>query len=150
MAEDIQTTETAIADAEPKTTARKAPARKPAAKPEVVESNVRKIAERAQEISRNPLLATLGFYGKAFDQLNEQFSALKEQVERRRGQATDLYAELLKRGEEVEAEARETFNNIKFPSLKELTDREALEARLEKARGRFAELKESVGFKTAA
>jgi hypothetical protein len=176
MAEDIKTTddvatETAKASAQRKTTAAKAPAKrktaakkpaagtpiarkkfakKAAAAEEVAQGAASKLAGRAQEASRQALLASLGFYGKAFDQLQDQFSGLQERLEQRREQASDLYAELVKRGEKVEADAREAFEGIDISSLRELTDREALEARLEKGRARFIELKESFGFKTAA
>jgi hypothetical protein len=173
MAEDIKTTETVETTAKKTTAKRKAPTKKPAAKKTVakkaapkakaVESTAKKLAERAQDVSRKVFLANLGFYGKAFDQAQEQFNALQEQVEQRRGQASDLYAELVKRGEVVETDARELIEGIDLSKLKELadrealeaklkelTDREALEAKLEKARARFDELKASVGFKTAA
>jgi hypothetical protein len=173
MAEDIKTTETVETVAKKTTAKRKAPAKKPAAKKpaakqaaaktETAESTAKKLAERAQDVSRQVLMANLGFYGKVFDQAQEQFGALKEQLEARRGQASDLYAELVKRGESVEADAVKFIDGIDLSKLKELadrealeaklkelTDREALEARLEQARERFAELKASVGFKTAA
>jgi hypothetical protein len=115
-----------------------------------VESAAKKLAERAQQASRNAFLASLGFYGKAFDQVQEQFNSLQEQIEQRRSQAADLYNELVKRGEKVEAEARVKFDEIEIPSLNELADRKALEAKLQQARERFAELKESIRFKSAA
>jgi hypothetical protein len=130
--------------------ARKKVAKKAATAEDVAQGAAGKLAERAQDISRQALLASLGFYGKAFDQLQEQFSSLQDQVEQRREQASELYAELVKRGEKVEADAREAFDDIDIPSLDNLTDREALDAKLEKARARFAELKDSFGFKTAA
>lgn len=152
-----------------KTTARKAPAkrktaakRKTTAKSTVKKANTRarkttaqaektvsKLADRAQETSRKAFLASLGFYGKAFDQVQEQFNSLQDKVETRRSQASELYEELVTRGEKVETDARDVFEDIELPSLASLTDREALEARLDKARERFAELKESVGFKSA-
>ncbi len=119
-------------------------------KAENVESAAKELAELAQQASRNAFLASLGFYGKAFDQVQEQFNALQEQVEQRRSQAADLYNELVKRGEKVEAEARVKFDEIEIPSLNELADRKALEAKLQQARERFAELKESIRFKNAA
>jgi hypothetical protein len=140
MAEDIKSTDNVNAEAEQAVVE----------KAQAAESSIKTLAERAQNISRQALLAGLGFYGKAFDQLQDQFSGLQERLEQRREQASDLYAELVKRGEKVEADAREAFEGIDISSLRELTDREALEARLEKGRARFIELKESFGFKAAA
>ncbi len=114
------------------------------------EKTLVKLSKRAQEAGRKAFLASLGVYGKAFDQAQEQFSALQDQVEARRNKASDLYADLVKRGEKVEADAREAFDDIEVPSFEDLTDRKALEAKLEEARARFAELKESIGFKKAA
>ncbi|MFV0275679.1 MAG: hypothetical protein ACK5HY_00605 [Parahaliea sp.] len=139
-----------------KTTARKAPAqrkstvRKASRKIENAEKSAAKFADRAQEASRRAFLASLGFYGKAFDQVQEQFQNLQDQMEDRRHKAADLYDELVKRGEKVEADARDAIEDIELPSLNSLTDRKALEAKLEKARARFEELKGSFTFKSAA
>lgn len=159
-----------------KTTTRKAPAkRKTAAKKSTVRSNVRKVenkaasyerkakkastkveksanklADRAQEAGRKAFLASLGFYGRAFDQAQEQFKSLQEQMEDRRTKASDLYAELVKRGEKVESDAKSAIDDIELPRLESLADRKALEAKLEKARVRFSELKDSVSFRSAA
>ncbi len=164
------------APAKRKTTARKAPAkRKTAAKKSTVRSNVRsvenkaaayerkakkaskdveksagKFADRAQEAGRKAFLASLGFYGRAFDQAQEQFKSLQEQMEDRRAKASDLYAELVKRGEKVESDAKSAIDDIDLPRLEGLADRKALEAKLEQARERFNELKGSVSFKSAA
>ena len=124
--------------------------RKAERKLDEAEKSAKKFADRAQEASRKAFLASLGFYGKAFDQVQDQFSSLQEQMESRRSKASDYYAELVKRGEKVESDARDALDDIEFPSFDGLTDRKALEAKLEEARARFAELKESVGFKSAA
>jgi hypothetical protein len=109
-------------------------------------------AARAQEAGRNAFLASLGFYGKAFDQAQEQFSHLQEQLEERRGKAETLYQELVSRGRKVERDAREALQEIELPRLEldSLTDRKRLDEQLDKARARFKELKENMGLKNIA
>jgi hypothetical protein len=167
MAEaNTQAKSTGAAKAAPKrkTTARKRPAAKTAARKTTARktSTARKsaprrkaaarndFATRAREASRKAFLASLGFYGKAYDQVEEQFNGVQKQLEARRKKADKLYAELVKRGEKVEKQARSAFDDLELPKLDGLADRKELEARLDKARERFSELKESVGFKTAA
>ena len=124
---------------------RKAATRKPAAKKSSVE-----FADRAQEAGRNAFLAGLGFYGKAYDQAQEQFSNLQDQLEDRRKKADKLYKELVKRGKKVEKDAKGALEDLPKLELDSLTDRKKLDKRLDKAKARFEELKESVGFKSAA
>ncbi|MFT6955390.1 MAG: hypothetical protein ACJAYC_000385 [Halieaceae bacterium] len=109
-------------------------------------------ANRAQEAGRNAFLASLGFYGKAFDQAQDQFNTLQDQLEERRAKADKSYKELVKRGTKVEKNAKGAIKDIEFPKfdLDSLTDRAKLEAQLDKAKARFEELKASVSFKTAA
>lgn len=109
-------------------------------------------AARAQEAGRNAFLASLGFYGKAFDQAQEQFSHLQEQLEERRGKAETLYQELVTRGRRIEKDAWEALQEIELPrlELESLTDRKRLEDQLDKARARFQELKETMGLKNIA
>lgn len=110
------------------------------------------LAARAREASRNAFLASLGFYGKAFDQVQEQFNSVQSQLEARRKKADKLYVELVKRGEKVEKQARNAIDDIELPRIDfdSITDRKKLEAQLDKARERFSELKDSVRFKPAA
>lgn len=110
------------------------------------------LAARAQEAGRNAFLASLGFYGKAFDQVQEQFSSLQSQLETRRKTANKTYADLVKRGTRVEKDAKGLIKDIDLPRLEldSLTDRKKLEAKLDRARARFNELKSSVGLKSAA
>lgn len=109
-------------------------------------------AERAQETSRNAFLASLGFYGRAFDQLQEQIQKLQQQLEARRTKANSFYEELVKRGEKVEADAKNAIDELEIPAvnIENIANRENLDAQLEKAKARFSELKETVSFKTAA
>lgn len=138
-----------------KTAAKRKPAvkRKPAAKRKPVAKKARnEFAAKAQEASRNAFLAGLGFYGKAFDQAQEQYKSIQDQMEDRRKKADKLYKELVKRGQKVEKNARVALKDIELPKLEldSLTDRKKLDKQLKKVRSRFAELKETVGLKSAA
>ena len=74
-------------------------------------------------------------------------SQLVEQIEVPSEQVTEV-----KRGKKVEKDARKAVDDIDLPKLEleSLTDRKKLEARLDKAKARFEDLKDSVNFKTAA
>jgi hypothetical protein len=125
--------------------------RKPAAK-RASKKSTNDFAARAQEAGRNAFLASLGFYGKAFDQAQDQYSSMQDQLEDRRKKADKMYKELVKRGKKVEKKAKGRLDDIELPKfeLNSLTDRKKLEKRMDKAKARFEELKETVGFKTAA
>lgn len=135
-----------------KATAKRTTAKKPAAKKAADKKASPEFATRARENGRKAFLASLGFYGKAFDQAQEQFSNLQDQLKDGRGNADKLYEELVKRGEKVEADAKNKIDELEIPKfeLEGLTDRAKLEAQLEKAKARFEELKEKVNFKSAA
>jgi len=128
-----------------KTVAKRKPAvkRKPAAKKSTKRSSS-EFVSRAREVSREAFLASLGFYGKAYDQVQEQFSNMQDQLEERRGKADDLYRELVKRGEKVEKDARKAIDDLDLPKLEldSLADRKKLEKQMNKAKERFEELKE--------
>ena len=134
-----------------KPAARKVAARKPAAK-RTARNSTPDFAVRAQEAGRNAFLASLGFYGKAYDQAQEQFNNIQDQLEARRKKADKAYKELVKRGKKVEKDAKKAVDEIELPKLEleSLTDRKKLEQQLKKAKSRFAELKETVGLKSAA
>lgn len=151
--------------AEKAKTAAKAAARKPAAKRKPTARRKPAAAERAaprkstpdftanaQETGRNVFLAGLGFYGKAYDQAQEQLDSLQKQLQARRKNADKVYKELVKRGKKVEKDARGAIGDFEMPKLEldNLTDRKKLEKQLKKARVRFEELKESVRLKSAA
>ena len=140
-----------------KTTAKKATAkRKPVARKAAPKKTARKAAPdfsaRAQEAYRNAFLASLGFYGKAFDQVQEQFNTLQDQLEARRAKTDKACKELVKRGAKVEKDAKKAINDIDLPKLEldNLTDRKKLDAQLKKAKARFEELKDTLNFKAAA
>ena len=130
-----------------KVTAKKAAARKAAPK-KAAKKSTNDFTARAQETGRKAFLASLGFYGKAFDQVQDQFNDLQDQLTARRKKANKTYSDLVKRGEKVE----KAFDDIELPEIKleSLTDRKKLDAQLKKAKARFSDLKESVSFKAAA
>jgi hypothetical protein len=126
--------------------------RKPATKRAPAKKAAPDFAVSAQETGRSVFLASLGVYGKAYDQAQEQLSGLQKQMETRRKKADKMYKELVKRGEKVEKDAKGVIKDIDLPKLEldSLTDRKKLEARLKKAKARFADLKGSLRFKSAA
>lgn len=143
--------------AAPKKTATKAKRkpvakRKPTPKRAAPKKSAPDFATTAQDTGRNVYLAGLGFYGKAYDQAQEQLSSLQQRMEQRRKKADKLYKELVKRGEKLEKDAKGAIQDIELPKLdlENLTDRKKLEQRLGKAKARIAELKKSVRFKAAA
>ena len=158
MAENTKTAPKTAAKRKP--AARRKPAakrkpvakRKPAAKRAASRKSTPDFAANDQETGRNVLLAGLGFYGKAYDQAQEQIESLQKRLETRRKKADKMYKELVKRGEKVEKDARGVIKDIDLPKLEldDLTDRKKLEKRLNKAKARFEDLKDSVSFKSAA
>ena len=135
-----------------KKVAAKKPAARKAAPRKAAKKSTNDFSARAQETGRKAFLASLGFYGKAFDQVQEQFDDLQDQLEARRKKANKLYTDLVKRGEKVEKATKSRIDDIELPEFKleSLTDRKKLDAQLKKARARFEELKESFSFKSAA
>lgn len=143
-----------------KPAARKVAAKKPTARKAAPKKAAKKAAKkatneftaRAQEAGRKAFLANLGFYGKAFDQVQDQFSTMQDRLEERRNKASKMYSELVKRGEKVEKATKSRIDDIDMPEFKleSLADRKKLEAQLDKAKARFSELKENFNFKNAA
>ncbi len=126
--------------------------RKPVAKRAAPKKSTSDLAISAQDTGRTVFLAGLGFYGKAYDQAQEQINSLPKQLEERRKKANKLYKELVKRGEKLEKDAKSAMQDIELPKLEldTLTDRKKLGQQLKKAKARFVELKKSVRFKSAA
>jgi len=130
--------------------AKKAPAKKkPAAKTRANAKAKTRARPKAIDTGRKALLAGLGVYGKAYDQVLEQFATLQEQVDEaqnrlaeRRKQAEDLYKSLVKRGTAVEKEALKALADLELDSL---ADRSKLEAQMKKAKSRFDDLKTKFG-----
>lgn len=136
-----------------KTAAKKAPAKKATAKKTTsrAKTSAQKPAAKrdlravAVETGRNALRAGLGVYGKAYDQMQEQFEALQKQVDEaqsrldsRRKQAEELYESLVKRGAIVEQDALKAFEDLELDAL---TDRSKLEEQMTKAKARFEALR---------
>ncbi len=150
MAEKTKkTTKTARKPAAKHKTAAK---RKPTVKRIAPKYSAPELAVNVQETGRTVFLAGLGFYGKAYDQAQEQLSGLQKQLVVQRKKADELYKELVKRGEKLEKDAKSALKDIELPKLEldNLTDRKRLEQQLKKAQTRFNELKKSVRFKSAA
>ena len=126
--------------------------RKPVAKRAAPKKSAPDFAVSAQDTGRTVFLAGLGLYGKAYDQAQEQINSLPKQLEERRKKADKMYKELVKRGVKLEKDAKIAMQDIELPKLElgSLADRKKLEQQLKKAKARFAELKKSVRFKSAA
>jgi esterase/lipase len=144
--------------AETATKAKRKPAtkRKPVAKRKLATPSKPKkaattFAATAQDTGRTVLLAGLGFYGKAYDQAQEQLNGLQQLMAQRRKQADKVYKELVKRGEKLEKDAKSALKEIELPRL-ELSslDRKKLEQQLTKAKARLNEFKDTVRVKIAA
>jgi hypothetical protein len=160
MADEINTAVKKVTKAAAKAAPKRKPAAKrkvaakakPAARKTTAKKAAPEFAARAQEAGRNAFLAGLGFYGKAYDQAQEQFNSAQSQLEDRRKKADKLYKELVKRGKKVEKDAKIAIKDIDLPKLEldSLADRKKLDKQLKKAKARFAELKQNVRFKTAA
>lgn len=133
-------------------TRRTAAKAKPAAAKTRAKAKPETAKESAFELPRKAVLAGLGVYGKAFDEVQTRLKSLNEGLEAQRGKASELYKELVARGEKVETEAKEKLADIdtsKF-AIAKLADREAIEARIEKAKGRFERLRKAAGLNKVA
>ena len=136
------------APAKRKTAAKKATAKKTTAKRKPAAKKPADLKARAAATGRSALLAGLGVYGKAYDQMLEQFEALQKQVDEaqdalneRRSKAEALYVGLVKRGEIVEKDAIKAFDELELDAL---TDRKMLEEQMNKAKARFEALREKL------
>lgn len=110
------------------------------------------LQSRVSEASRKAFLASLGFYGMAYDQFQDQLKTVESELSARRKKADKLYSSMVKRGEKVEKQARAALDDIELPKfeLEQITDRQRIEARIEQARERFNELKGNFGLRSAA
>lgn len=141
-----------------KSKAKKAPVRKTAAKKTTTRKAAPKkpaqpvFATKAQENARNVFLAGLGFYGKAFEEAQNQIEEAQSRMKERREKAEDLFNDLVKRGEKVETEAKKRIKDFELPELK-LTDRDEfrkeIRVRLDKARDSFETLRDAITQKAA-
>jgi hypothetical protein len=108
-------------------------------------------SEQAQENVRNVFLVGLGAYGKAIDEAQCQLKDAQTQLQENRSKAEDLLGQLLKRGEEVESNAKSRMQQIDLPELKlpqlKLQAHDQFRARLDKARGSFDTLRNAIASK---
>ena len=144
-----------------KVVAKKAVAKKPAlktkakaqskakAQPKAKASSKKRARPTAVDTGRKALLAGLGVYGQAYDQVLEQFAGMQEQVDdaqnrlsASRKQAEAIYQSLVKRGSAVEKDALRALADLELDSL---ADRTKLEAQMKKAKARFDQLKAKFG-----
>ena len=138
-----------------KVAAKKTVAKKPAVKtkakaqPKAKASSKKRARPTAVDTGRKALLAGLGVYGKAYDQVLEQFAGMQEQVDdaqnrlsASRKQAEAIYQSLVKRGSAVEKDALRALADLELDSL---ADRKKLEAQMKKAKARFNQLKAKFG-----
>ncbi|MCZ6830786.1 MAG: hypothetical protein O7F73_14600 [Gammaproteobacteria bacterium] len=141
-----------------KTVARKSAAKKAAANKTAARKPETKMAVVSPENVRNVFLAGLGFYGKALDEAQNQIKENRSKLEQRRERASELFDELVKRGEKVESDTRKKLKELDLPELKmpelKLSDREEsrakLRARLDRARASFNTLRDAVSAKSEA
>ena len=132
-----------------KKTVAKKPAVKTKAKAKAKASSKKRARPAAVDTGRKALLAGLGVYGKAYDQVLEQFSGMQEQVDdaqnrlsASRKQAEAIYQSLVERGSAVEKDALRALADLELDSL---ADRTKLEAQMKKAKARFDQLKARFG-----
>ena len=153
-----KTTRKPVAKRKPVTKSKPAAKRKPAAaiKPAAKRTTAKKAAPdfvaSAQGTGRSVFLASLGFYGKAYDQAQEQLGSLQKGLKERRKKADKTYAELVTRGAKLQKVAKVAIEDIDLPKLEleSLTDSKNLQKQLKKAKARFEDLKGAVRFKSAA
>ena len=117
----------------------------PKAQAKAKASSKKRARPAAVDTGRKALLAGLGVYGKAYDQVLEQFAGMQEQVDdaqnrlsASRKQAEAIYQSLVKRGSAVEKDALRALADLELDSL---ADRTKLEAQMKKAKARFDQLK---------
>ena len=152
MAEQAKKATARRKTAAPKATARKTSAGKATPRRSAPKKASAKVQSRVSEASRNAFLASLGFYGMAFDQVQDRVKSVESELTARRKKADKLYSDMVKRGQKVEKQAKARLEDMELPKfeLDELANRAKLDAQLAKARARFAELKASVRSKAAA
>ncbi len=105
------------------------------------------VLETAKSTAHNVFLANLGFYGKVYEQgqdlykqTGEKLKQTEEKYKELLGKRSEIFEDLIKRGEVVQKDAVETFEKVKTEQ------KSALDERLEAMRGSFEKLKEVVTF----
>ena len=117
---------------------------------EKTESKVVELREQSTTAVRKAYLANLGLYGKLYEEGQERIESLKTARVDLRSKSTELFEELVARGEKLQSDAEAKFESLqsdskaKIESLK--SDAEAkieegkaeLEGRFEKVKSVFA------------
>ena len=96
-----------------------------------------KVSDKASEIAKNIWLAGLGAYGKAVDDAQDRLERVTRQPPR-------LFRDLVKKGEALEEEVRESLSNARDAS------RESVEERIRRVRENFRFSAETHGEDLAA
>ena len=84
-----------------------------------------KVADKASEIAKNIWLAGLGAYGKAFDEARDRLDEASKEPPR-------LFKELVKKGEHLEDEVRDSLSSIRKSQTS------SVEERIQRVRDNFA------------
>lgn len=84
-----------------------------------------KVADKASEIAKNIWLAGLGAYGKAFDEARDRLDEASKEPPR-------LFKELVKKGEHLEDEVRDSLSTIRKSRA------HSVEERIQRVRDNFA------------
>jgi poly(hydroxyalkanoate) granule-associated protein len=79
---------------------------------------VKEKVNQTEELARNIWLAGLGAYGKGFDEAQDQYEKLTHE-------AGELFKELVKKGEKLESDAKNKFNEEKDSVKHKVDDRVA-------------------------
>ena len=74
------------------------------------------VSDKASEIAKNIWLAGLGAYGKAFDEAQDRLDKVSKEPPR-------LFKDLVKKGEELEDEVRDSLANIRQTSTSSVEER---------------------------
>ena len=86
-----------------------------------------KVSDKASEIAKNIWLAGLGAYGKAFDEakdrIDEAFDEAKDRIDEASKEPPRLFKELVKKGEELEDEVRDSLSNIRRSHAQSVEER---------------------------
>lgn len=83
--------------------------------------------------AKDVLLATLGFYGKVYEQSTDRVSEINEKRQ-------EMFKELVSRGEKLEVQAKDKYEELKADKIE--APIENLRSNLDKLKGRFSKSSE--------
>jgi len=109
-----------------KTATKKRAARKRTTRKITEEENIEKVIDGMKKL----MLASLGVYGEAFDEI-------KTRLKKARTEGSSRYDEFVKRGEKLQSDAKKKFKEMEFPS-------EDMKDNLEKMRDSLNDLMDTV------